>query len=218
MKMNNFKFNFKSENQELMNELKHLQINNSDKDYQDRSKDEYNKIKDIIFANKPKNILDIGAGIGRSSVYFKNVEELNDTEFYLADFNGKEFEKKGGCGQHDNVNPIPYNSLDITKSFCENNGMNMKKTKIINLESNGLNNIGKMDIIYSFHCIGYHWSISEAFKNYKLEEHAHENTIFVFGCRNSVNISKYPKKIGKFNMVKDIPGAYLQRFLVYKKI
>jgi len=96
MKMSNFKFNFESDNQELMDDLKHLQINKSDKQYTERSEDEYQCVKGFIFKSKPKSILDIGAGIGRTSVYFNHMESLSDTKFYLADFNGKEFDKKRG--------------------------------------------------------------------------------------------------------------------------
>jgi hypothetical protein len=217
MKMSDFKFNFESKDQGLMDDLKHLQINHSDDVFKQRSSDEFQKLKSILFTKKPNSILDIGAGIGRSSVYFKNVAKLDDTKFYLADFSGKDFDKSKPCGQHSNAKPIPYNDLDLTRSFCKNNGMDMSNVNIIDLETNELDKVGKVDIIYSFHCIGYHWSIEEAFKKYKMDEHSTDDTILVFGGRKSENIKKYPEKLGDFKRVNDISGNYLQRFLVYKK-
>jgi SAM-dependent methyltransferase len=215
--MKNFKFNFKSENKELMDNLKFLQINESNKEFLERSEEEYEKLKDIIFAKKPNKILDVGSGIGRSSVYFNSLENLKDTKFYLADFTGKEFDKTDYCGSHDNANPIPYNSLEITEEFCKNNNMNMDNFKTIDLATEDIKNLKKIDLIYSFHCIGYHWSIQDAFDNYGLDNISHDDTIFVFGCRAGHDISEYPEKIGNYKLKHQIPGDFFQQFLVYKK-
>jgi len=215
--MSDFKFNFKSKDQKAMDLLKHLQINNSDKDYEERSADEYETLKSIMFEKKPNKIFDIGAGIGRTSVYFKNLAELDDTTFYLADFTGKEYEKKGGCGHHEDIDPIPYNDLKITKSFCENNGMNMKNIEIVDLAENEFEKIKDVDLISSFDSVGYHWLIEDAFKKYKLNAMASENAMLVFGGRMAIKKKEYPDVLGDFKIQEVIEGKFLQRFIIYKK-
>jgi len=215
--MNDFKFNYTSDNQKLMNVLMHLQIDSSDKQYTERSEDEYLMLKDIIFENKPKVILDLGSGIGRSSAYFNGMAELGDTKFYLADYNGQDFDKKKECGTHDNAKPIAYNDLSITESFCENNGMNMDNVKTINLDTDEINGIERANLVYSFHCIGYHWSIEEAFTKYNLSKNTSDDAMLVFGSRMTQEVEDYPEKIGDFKLFKAIPGKFLQRFLIYKK-
>lgn len=186
--------------------------------------DEYEFLKNEI--GKPQKILDLGCGIGRSSIFLKNMLSL-DAEFYLADFQGNEIYKNGKVkkpiGYHDNTTPIPFNDLKITKSFCETNNLN--KIHIIDLENDDIKKIENIDLVYSFHSIGYHWNIEKAMQKYRLEEITTSDAKFIFGVRNKKVIIDEPLKdyknpsnsINNIELLKILQGKIYQDFWIYKK-
>ena len=217
--MENYKFKY--ENGELFKELMFLQIDKDGETYQKRSVDEFNNIKNLI-SGKTKKVIDLGCGLGRSSIFFKNMLSMDDTLFYMCDFTGKGFDKTGPCGEHTSGN-IPYNDLTLTDSFTTLN--NLTNTEIVDLNKGGVSEITNVDLLYSFHCVGYHWDISDSFKNNNLENVLSENSTMVFGIRkdktrdtrsedNSLN---YPETLGSFNLVKRIGGGLLQDYVIYQR-
>jgi ubiquinone/menaquinone biosynthesis C-methylase UbiE len=68
---------------------------------------------------QPKNVLEIGCGIGRASVFLFKKYEWNDARFYLADGNTCDKRYKGKREQRGEY----YNEQSATKSFCEANGL-----------------------------------------------------------------------------------------------
>lgn len=128
-----------------------LQCNNDISLYTDMP--EIKNINRYLEKLDPHYVMDIGAGIGRASVYLHNKYKWDNTIFYLLDGNGGEI-------QYDQLRTGKdefYNSFYCAKLFCENNGL-----KIIQLNANKewISYITKsIDLIYSFLAIGFHWPI-----------------------------------------------------------
>lgn len=134
---------------------------------------------------RPKNVLEIGAGIGRASVFLAKYFGWEETDFYLLDgdsgdeqVNGVNYESKDSF----------YNSIAATKEFCSANGL---KVYTLNAEKGDWKALGvKYDLVYSFLAIGFHWPISIYLDEiYNMLE---KDTLLIFGVRSSA------KKFDKF--------------------
>lgn len=100
---------------------------------------------------QPAVCLELGAGIGRMSVYFFKRFEWRDTFFYLQD--GDRGTTQYGGIRHMTEDEY-YNSFAATREFCLANGLSQFET------INSLSGIKKpVDLCYSFAAIGFHWSI-----------------------------------------------------------
>lgn len=187
--------------------------------------DEYEKLKEEI--GMPKKVLDIGCGIGRSSVFLRNMMDLEDTMFYLADFN-ENIQYRNGItgiplGYFNDADPKPFNNIEDTKRFCEANNLN--NIKIIDLGTNAINKLRDIDVVYSFHAVGYHWSVKEAVYTYSLECITSKDAKAIFGVRNRKVIEKEPKTIYQypedtiysFKKIKSINGCNFQDYWIYEK-
>jgi SAM-dependent methyltransferase len=201
------------ENNKEFDEYMYLQIDDKPETYHARSVDEVKSLGSLLSNTPNGKILDLGCGLGRSSIFIKNTLKLDNTHFYLCDFNNKEFNKSEPCGEHlDSV--IPYNNLNLTNEFTTLNGITNKD--ILNL--NDPLNLNNIDIIYSFHCVGYHWDIETSFIKHNLESITSDNAIMIFGVRKKKSKLKFPTKVGSFHLVDVIKGSLVQDFVVYKKI
>ena len=134
-------------------------------------------IKQLLKQINPKNVLDIGCGIGRASIFLFKYYNWNNTIFYLLDGNygnnqiyGINYNKEYGY----------YNSLKHTKLFCTANGL--KKYKIINADNIDKSKLPKFDLVYSFLAIGYHFEMS-LYLNSWLPSYLSNDAILIFGIR-----------------------------------
>tara|TARA_R110000772_G_scaffold20466_1_gene56640 strand:+ start:5071 stop:5733 length:663 start_codon:yes stop_codon:yes gene_type:complete len=212
-------YKFKNIETEEFENLKWLQINKEDDIFLQRSVDEYEKLKEYI--KNPSNIVDLGCGLGRSSIFFKNMTpSLNDTKFYMCDFTGLDFKTKGSgnknCGMRESTNKIPYNDMDITKEFCITN--NLENIDLVNLDTDRISKLNNIDLVYSFHCVGYHWGIEESFLKYNLENSTNENAILIFGVRKNGKKLKEPSNLGSFELVEKVDGFQLSDYLIYENV
>ena len=211
MKYYNFKYPTSSE----FNEFMFLQIDSDPKVYLQRSIDEYLSIHKFIDPAKCQKIVDLGCGLGRSSIFLKNMFPLNESIFYLCDFNGKEFDKTRPCGNHIGGN-IPYNDLKLTRIFAEKN--DLTNTEFVDLSKGEIFNLDNIDLVFSFHCVGYHWDIFNSFIENNLEEITSDNSLLIFGIRkNYKKTTHYPIKMGSFELVSEVTGGELQNYIIYKK-
>ena len=118
---------------------------------------ELSSIENIIANLAPKNVLEIGAGLGRISVFINRKYQWGSTNFFLLDGNSGDTQI---AGLHENVGKDFYNSLDATKEFCIKNGIDSSRLKIINAETKiDLNDL-QFDLCYSFKAMGFHWPIN----------------------------------------------------------
>ena len=113
---------------------------------------EFNSIKKYL-PNAPKNILDIGCGLGVINI-FLNEFYSQKSNFTLVDKNY--IDKKVAYGF--NNNSESYNKLEITKDFLKLNRLKEKQLELINADESFVIN-KKYELIISLFSMGYHYSI-----------------------------------------------------------
>lgn len=147
---------------------------------------ELKTIKDELSVVVPKNVLEIGAGIGRASVYLSKYFNWTETNFYLLDgdsgdkqVNGTNYESKDSF----------YNSISATEEFCSANGMN--NVHLLNAEKDDWKSLEvKYDLCYSFLALGFHWPINIYLD--MIHDMLTDNALLIFGTRPA------DKKFDKF--------------------
>jgi len=128
----------------------------------------------------PRNVLEIGGGVGRASVYLAKRFNWHDATFYMLD--GDAGEKQicpvGGDGELDF-----YNSFSSTKNFMSANGID-DQVLLDASNSSWENEVSvKFDLIYSFLSIGFHWPIDLYLD--RIHKFCHKDTLLVFGVRGT---------------------------------
>ena len=106
---------------------------------------------------KPAKVLEIGPGLGRSTVFFKKKLGWHETEFHL-------FEGKGTTSKYTSMGPRSVESFCGSPEWLtrclEYNGVE-RYTLHEALELDGeLSSLpGPYDLIYGFYSIGFHWGL-----------------------------------------------------------
>jgi SAM-dependent methyltransferase len=119
---------------------------------------ELESVKDILKKQKPKNVLEIGAGLGRVSVFLNNWLNWKTTNFYLLDGNSGNTQI---AGMHETLRKDYYNSIEATKVFCTINGIKEDHLFLIDAEKSWKATLDvKFDLCYSFKSMGFHWPIT----------------------------------------------------------
>ena len=75
---------------------------------------------------KPENVLEVGSGIGRASVYLNKRLGWNETTFWLLDGDSTGKKKQVQTARlhlKENVGDHVYNSVDAAETFCGDNGL-----------------------------------------------------------------------------------------------
>jgi hypothetical protein len=154
---------------------------------------EYEALKPLFAAlPKPKRVLEIGVGLGRSAVVFgkKRVWD-EDAVLHLYDTNGSETKYK------QKFYDAPPKWPDLS-SFCGN----LPLLEIF-LRHNGLTNYtildaaerplsalpGPYDLIYGFYSLGFHWSIEHYLDD--LEPLMNERTVVI--CTLNKHFKAFPR-------------------------
>jgi len=132
-----------------------LQCNNSVKDYTDCA--EVQPFMDRLSKLCPQNVLEIGAGIGRVSVYLRNALAWCDTHFWLMD-GDTGTEQVAGISYE--LKDDFYNSFVATNAFCTANNISEERLTLIDAAKDEWPQV-KFDLCYSFKAIGFHWPINE---------------------------------------------------------
>lgn len=137
---------------------------------------EIEEIRPYLKDLNPKVVLDVGAGIGRASVYFFKYFRWTDTRFVLADGDSGETQLSGMRAGKSEF----YNSLDATRAFCEANGLH--NFEIFNLERYKWAELNhRLDLVYSFMALGFHWPINPFLNN--ICPLLEDGCLLVFGLR-----------------------------------
>lgn len=133
---------------------------------------------------KPLNVLEIGAGLGRSSVFFFKYFDWKDTNFYLLDGDSGKIKHTGVRVDEENGF---YSSKRSAEDFCNANGM--IKMEYLDAETDDWMFLDiTFDVVYSFLAIGFHWPVSLYLD--KIYHMLSENAVLMFGIRSKENIYK----------------------------
>ncbi|MEE8059236.1 MAG: hypothetical protein V3T17_15575 [Pseudomonadales bacterium] len=127
-----------------------LQANNDFHIY--RTPPYFSSVENFVSELSPKYCLELGAGVGRMSVYFFKRFIWKDTFFYLQDGDSGTIQY-GGIRQSNQGEY--YNSFSATEEFCQSNGLD--KIRVLS-DFGGIKD--KIDFCYSFAAIGFHWHIN----------------------------------------------------------
>lgn len=109
-------------------------------------------VEEWVESLQPATCLELGAGLGRMSVYFFKKFGWSETFFYLQD--GDSGEVQHGGIRYDQEGEF-YNAFAATEEYCEANGLVKFGTV------NDLGGVSRpVNFCYSFASIGFHWHIS----------------------------------------------------------
>jgi SAM-dependent methyltransferase len=134
-----------------------------------------------------KTILDLGCGIGRSSVYLNYKFKQDDLFllhlpwFVLADYDRIDIVQYSWIEGKNCV----YNLKELTKNFVEQNGL--IKYLFIDLDKTSIEIVSGVDLIMSFLSLGFHYSFSlyiDSFLKIKPK-------MIIYGKRKGLGIDKY---------------------------
>lgn len=201
------KYVFREEFLEIAN-MQITQVKENEGYYFKISMHEYEQIKDYI--GRPKNILELGCGLGRFSIFLNSKLDYNP-KFFLADFSKVSEKVRYGWNPKGSV----YNNLDFTRDFCLDNGMN--NFDLINLEQSSIKSLQNIDLVMSFLSVGFHYPIEEYFYDFK--SISNKDTVFVFGTRSGMYDFNNLGKMFEEVIILDEPKiSTKERIVVLKKI
>ena len=166
---------------------------------------EFNSIKNYLPKN-PKNILDIGCGLGVINIYLNDYYSKK-TYFTLIDKNY--VDKKVAYGFKNNSES--YNKIEITKDFLILNGFKTEQLQLINADENFVLN-NKYELIISLFSMGYHYSIKNYIDIIKKKSTKSTKVIFDLSMEyNELNeVKKYFNKVVIIKNDNEVKQNYLR--------
>jgi len=131
----------------------------------------------------PRRVLDIGSGLGRSTVFFCSALNWTETEFHLYDGDGPRVD-------------YPRSAERTDRSFCGDlctlrqvlawNGVpNFRIFDAHELNYRLSTLPGPYDVVWSFYAAGFHWSLADFWTEF--EAIAHESTVGIFTIHRNFN-------------------------------
>jgi hypothetical protein len=128
---------------------------------------------------KPRRVLEIGPGFGRSVVYFRKKGIFEGSEISLYDANGTSTRYKQKYYEHPPKWPDTSSfcgNLTLLRTMLDYNGVN--QYQIFDAEQLPLAALpGPYDLIYGFYSIGFHWSLEYYLDD--VEALLHERSLLV---------------------------------------
>jgi hypothetical protein len=143
-------------------------------DYNRQSETEYEAIKGFI--GNPTHVMDLGCGLGRMSIFVNRKLTRPGVHFVLAD--ASEVTHKDNISGW-NPGRDFYNDLQATEIFCNENGLT--NITLFDVNKDDVSNIGKIDLLFSFLAIGFHFPIEESLQ--KFWSCLHADSTLIFGVR-----------------------------------
>ena len=140
---------------------------------------------------KPRRVLEIGPGFGRSVVFFRKKGLFTDSEISLYDANGTSTRYKQKYYEQPPQWPDTSSfcgNLPLLRTMLDYNGM--KQYEIFDAQQLPLAALpGPYDLIYGFYSVGFHWSLEYYLDD--LEALMHERTLLV--CTLNKSFHRFPR-------------------------
>jgi hypothetical protein len=140
---------------------------------------------------KPRRVLEIGPGFGRSVVFFRKKGLLEGSEISLYDADGTSTRYKQKYYDHPPKWPDTSSfcgNLTLLRTMLDYNGVN--QYQIFDAEQLPLAALpGPYDLIYGFYSIGFHWSLEYYLDD--VEALLHERSLLV--CTLNKNFRNFPR-------------------------
>lgn len=102
------------------------------------------------FIGRPKRVLDIACGLGRTAIYLNHLLGDPSVQYILADRTGR----TPNTGAFDPAEDEYYNDLWLTKKFCHLNGLTNVRT--FDTEAGNWSKLHDVDLVISTIGIGFH--------------------------------------------------------------
>ncbi len=169
-----FKFNI-TEEYKKMAVLHVSQTIKQEDAYLGMSVSEYELFKD--FVGMPKNVLELGCGLGRMSVYLNSKLQDPSIHYILADTSYVSEDIKFGFNNAESY----YNDLSLTEKFVREHGMT--NFEIFDIRERNLNTLSNIDFVMSFLSVGFHSKIEEYIED--LLQITTSDCTMVFGVRRN---------------------------------
>lgn len=177
----------------------------------------YHSLAEIEFSNfhehigNPESVLEVGCGLGRGTIYLNELLKDQNVSYTLADRTG--YTENTGA-----FNPAQdeyYNDLNLTKEFCELNGVSNIETFDTELDDWG--NLKKFDLIFSVCSFGMHVKIERYMD--RLLSVSKPTTTMIFGVRSPYDQNSFAGMFDEIIYKQDNSGKNLTRenWLILKK-
>jgi len=141
--------------------------------------------------NSPKNIMDVGCGLGIINIYLNRIFK-NSSNFFLLDKNRIDNKIKYGFSE----DYESYNDLSETKNLLLNNEINLDQINLCDVEKT-INIKEKVDLVISLKSMGYHYPLENYLNLFK--KNCSQDTIFIFdiskGNYDNISLTKIFKKV-----------------------
>ncbi len=141
---------------------------------------------------KPKRVLDIGPGLGRSTVFFKKKLDWDHVPFDLYEANGDrtDYTRLG-----DRTANSFCGNIACLKRVLEFNGVaNWTVHDAASLDFRLDHMPGPYDLLYSFYGIGFHWSLEDYWED--LQPLLHDDSLAVFTVPDAFEPSEALQRTG----------------------
>lgn len=201
---------------------------------EETSIDEFESLSGIIrkfFPDPPKKVLELGFGTGRSTIFFMQMFHWPNTRFILADghkqIDGKwdTQHNQSQTGFHKDIKNLAnsyYANFPLARLFLNSNKVKHYKLVDINRNRNALSRERNIQLLYSFHCIGYHYDIWPIMDYYRINQTLCSGALLIFGIRKQRDSHSRKLSIGNvlnhgFKKICVIRGGMLEDYLVIMK-
>jgi len=170
--------------------INYFQDKNLEKNTENLFSKEIETFKNYL-PNSPKNIMDIGCGLGIIDIYLNRIFK-NSPSFFLLDKNRIDNKIKYGFS----ANYESYNDLSETKNLLLNNEINLEQINLCDVEKT-INIKEKIDLVISLKSMGYHYPVENYLNLFK--KHCSQDAIFIFdiskGNYDNLSLTKIFKKV-----------------------
>lgn len=173
MKIDTYEYKYNDQHYEWMMEQQWEAREFGVKYYHELAVHEWNQIHQYL--GHPKTVLELGCGLGRSSVYVNYLLQDDSIQYILADRDGR----TTNTGAFNPVQDEFYNDLEQTEDFCKLNGI--KNVMTFDTEDDW-SKLPKVDFVLSTCSFGMHVPIERYIE--RILSVTEANCTLVFGTRS----------------------------------